>query len=67
MKGMKKMFREMNEMMDEFFKPSSSVTSSRERYQEALISELLKTLVATNTISKDEAQAVIRRAKESLK
>jgi hypothetical protein len=64
---MKKMVREMNEVVNEFFAPASSVTSSRERYQEALISELLKTLVSTNTISKDEAQAVIRRAKESLK
>ena len=61
------MFREMKDMVDEFFAPSSSVTSSRERYQEALISELLRTLVSTNTITKDEAQSVIRRAKESLK
>lgn len=39
----------------------------RDRYQEGLITELLRTLAATGAITKDEAQAIIRRAKEYAK
>lgn len=47
--------------------PMAKPLTKRERYQEALITELLRTLTTNGIITTNEAQAVIRRAHASVK
>lgn len=44
-----------------------SPKNERDFYQEALVTELLRLLVANSIITKDEAQGVVRRARETAK
>jgi hypothetical protein len=42
-------------------------SAHRDHYQEALVTELLRLLVANSIITRDEAQGVVRRAREVAK
>lgn len=63
---------DLNQALKDLFgysdgKPVEGKVADRHKYQEALVTELLRTLVAIETLTKDEAVGVIRRAKESAK